>query len=195
MGRDATVHGYPALVAHVFEPAPSGRARCRGCGLPIDKGEVRFGERTANPFADGEMTLWFHPLCAAWKRPEPLLELLATDNGAVPDREHLETTARQSAANRRVPRIDGAEKAPSGRAACRHCHEPIARGDWRIRLVFFENGRFEPGGSVHVGCRQAYFETDVQHAVLHFSAGLGDADREDLRRVLATDAGQTPPQD
>ena len=50
---------------HVFEPAPTGRAKCRGCGRAIAKGELRFGERLPNPFAEGEMTLWFHPLCAA----------------------------------------------------------------------------------------------------------------------------------
>ncbi len=54
---------------HVFEPAPTGRAKCRGCGRPIEKGEARFGERIPNPFAEGETTLWFHPLCAAYKRP------------------------------------------------------------------------------------------------------------------------------
>ena len=56
-------------MAHVFEPAASGRAKCRGCGQALPKGEVRFGEKLANPFAEGEMTHWFHPLCAAYKRP------------------------------------------------------------------------------------------------------------------------------
>ena len=32
------------------------------------RGELRFGERLPNPFAEGEMTVWFHPLCAAYKR-------------------------------------------------------------------------------------------------------------------------------
>ena len=31
-------------MAHVFESAPTGRAKCRGCGQPIGKGEIRFGE-------------------------------------------------------------------------------------------------------------------------------------------------------
>ena len=82
----AAVPGYGDPVAHVFEPAPSSRARCRGCGLPIGKGEVRFGERITNPFADGETTLWFHPLCAAYKQPEPMLEALAQSTD-VPGRE------------------------------------------------------------------------------------------------------------
>ena len=42
---------------HVIEPASSGRAKCRGCGRAIAKGELRLGERLPNPFTDeGEMT-------------------------------------------------------------------------------------------------------------------------------------------
>lgn len=169
---------------HVFEAASSGRARCRGCGQPIQKGELRFGERLPNPFADGEMTIWFHPACAAYKRPEPLLQTLA-EAPDVPDGERLERAARSSMEHRRLPRIDGAEMAPSGQAKCRHCREPIEKGSWRIRLVHFDEGRFSPGGYIHLGCRKDYFETgDIRDQVLHFSAGLGDADREELRRAL-----------
>src|SRR5262245_2300787 len=163
---------------HVFEPASSGRAKCRGCGLPIQRGELRFGERLPNPFGEGEMTLWFHPLCAAYKRPESLLETLGTLE-AVPDRESLERTARSSLAHRRLPRIDGAERASSGQAKCRSCRQPIARGTWRVRLVFFEEGRFSPGGFVHLDCRAAYFETDdILERVLHFSPDLSEGERE-----------------
>ena len=35
--------------------------KCRGCGRPIARGELRFGERLPNAFAEGEMTVWFHP--------------------------------------------------------------------------------------------------------------------------------------
>src|SRR6476661_10117942 len=99
-------------MAHVFESAPTGRAKCRGCGRTIARGELRFGERLPNPFAEGEMTLWFHPLCAACKRPEPLLEALAETSANLPDRESLESAARASLAHRRLPRIDGAERSP-----------------------------------------------------------------------------------
>jgi hypothetical protein len=179
-------------VPHVLEPAPSARAKCRGCARPIGKGELRFGERIANPFAEGETTLWFHPACAACKRPEPLLEALAAaDAPAVPDREQLERTARDGIAHARLPRIDGAERAPSGRAACRHCKQPIERGAWRIRLVFFQDGRFEPGGCVHLACRAAYFETDdVLARLLLFSPGLDDAWRAELADACA---GEPPP--
>lgn len=134
------------------------------------------------------MTLWFHPACAAYKRPEPLLQALGETPENVPDRERLERAARSSLTHRRLPRIDGAEQAPSGQAKCRSCHQPIVRASWRIRLVFYEEGRFSPGGYVHLACRKAYFETnDVLDQVLHFSPDLSDGEREDLRRAHETD--------
>ena len=172
-------------VSHTFEPAASGRAKCRGCGRAIARGEMRFGERLPNPFAEGEMTVWFHPLCAAYKRPEPVLQTLGETSVDVPDREVLERAARSSLAQRRLPRIDGAEKAPGGQARCRHCHEPIARGTWRIRLVFYQDGRFAPGGFVHLDCRKAYLEADeILAHVLHFSPGLSADERAELTRAL-----------
>jgi hypothetical protein len=184
-------------VSHLFEPAASGRSKCRGCAQPIQRGELRFGERLPNPFAEGEMTLWFHPACAAYKRPEPLLQALGETLENVPDREQLARAAHSSLAQRRLPRIDGAERAPSGQAKCRSCREPIARGSWRIRLVFYEEGRFSPGGYVHLDCREAYFETDdVLEHVLHFSPGLSDGEREELRRACGTGpTGPALPQD
>lgn len=175
-------------MSNVFEPASSGRSKCRGCGRPILRGELRFGERLPNPFGDAEMTLWFHPECAAYKRPEPLLQALAETAGNVPDRERLEQIARRSLAHGRLPRINGAERAPSGQAKCRSCHEPIERGSWRIRLVFYEEGQFSPAGFVHLDCRKAYFETNgIANQVLHFSPDLSDDDREELRRACATE--------
>ena len=167
---------------HIFEPAASGRSKCRGCGQALEKGEIRFGERMPNPFAEGtELTLWFHPLCAAYKRPESMLEALEQTKD-VAHREALESAARASVAQRRLPRIDGAERA-KGQASCRQCREPIPRGDWRIRLVFFEEGRFNPGGFIHVACSRAYFETeDFLDRVLHFSRDLAADDREELRK-------------
>jgi DNA-directed RNA polymerase subunit N (RpoN/RPB10) len=174
---------------HVLEPAASGRSRCRGCGRPIARDELRFGERVPNPFAEGETTLWFHPACAAHKRPEPFLETLGTAPADLPDRASLERSGRNALRHRRLPRIDGAERSPSGQAKCRSCREPIARGTWRIRLVFFEEGRFQPSGFVHLDCRRDYFEhEDVLEPVLHFSPDLSDEDRAELARVLRVDA-------
>jgi hypothetical protein len=177
-------------VSHLFEPATSGRSKCRGCARPIERGELRFGERLPNPFGEGEMTLWFHPACAAYKRPEPLLQALVETPANAPDRESLERAARGSLAHRRLPRIDGAERSPGAQAKCRNCREPIARRSWRIRLVYYEEGRFAPGGFVHLDCRKAYFETDdVLDRVLHFSRDLSADEREELRRACSAGPG------
>lgn len=169
---------------HVFEVAPTGRAKCRGCGRVIEKGSLRFGERLPNPFGEGEMTLWFHPRCAAYKRPEPMIEGLRDSDETPTDRDSLEATARAAMAHRRLVRVDGAERATSGQAKCRSCRERIERGTWRIRLAFFEEGRFSPGGFVHIACHPAYFGGhDVLEPLLHFSPDFEGNEQEDLKRA------------
>lgn len=140
------------------------------------------------------MSLWFHPLCAAYKRPEPLLETLPEAPTNLPDRETLEQAARAGTVHHRLQRLNGAERAPTGQAKCRHCQEPIARGSWRIRLAFFDEGggRFSPGGFVHLTCRQTYFETDdVLERLLYFSPDLSDDDQNELIRACQTDTSAT----
>ena len=190
---------YNRYVPHVIEPASSSRAKCRGCGRPIAKGELRFGERQPNAFGEGEMTLWFHLTCAAYARPEPFLEVASTAGDHQGGRESrasqeqlpadaaaaLIPAARFGIEHRRVPRIHGAERAPTSRARCRSCKELIAKDEWRIALVFFEEFRFEPGGFVHAGCAQPYFETiDIVDRILHFAPDLGAADIAGLTKAL-----------
>ena len=181
------------ILTHVFEAAASGRSKCRGCGQTIRRDELRFGERLPNLFGEGEMTLWFHPACAACKRPQPFLEAVGATAQELPDRERLECAARSGLAHRRLPRIDGAERAPSGQAHCRSCRQIIERTTWRIRLVFYEEGRFSAGGTVHLACRRLYFETDedIIDRLLLFSPGLSDEDREELRGAYATEPLRT----
>jgi len=172
-------------VPHVIEPATSSRAKCRGCNQPIAKAELRFGERQPNAFGDGEMTLWFHVRCAAFQRPEAFLEVANTSpSGAVDGL--LAAAARFGVEHRRVPRIHGAERAPTGRAHCRACKELIAKGDWRIALVFFEEYRFNPGGFIHAACARRYFETvEIIDRVRHFSPTLSTAELADFGQALA----------
>ena len=132
------------------------------------------------------MTSWFHPTCGAYKRPQPLLEALGEQPADLTNREALERAAHSSLACRRNPRIDGAERSPTGQARCRSCHEPIARGSWRIRIAYYEQGRFYPGGFVHIACRTAYFEGhEVLDQLLHFSPALSAEEREDLKRAYS----------
>ena len=170
---------------HLLEPASSGRAKCRGCGQTIKKGEIRLGERLPNPFAEGEMTHWYHPTCAAFKRPETFLEVACDQSGSIQDCAALVDQAKSGAAHRRVPRVDGAQKSPTGRARCRSCREPIEKDTWRVGLVFYEDGRYQPSGFVHAGCVSAYFETtEILRPVRHFSAGLSDAEIIEFEAAL-----------
>jgi hypothetical protein len=167
-------------MAHVVEPASSGRAKCRSCDRPIAKGELRFGERQPNAFGDGEMTLWFHLPCAAYSRPEPFLTV-----EPAPDTV-LAAAARFGIEHRRVPRLHGAERAPTGRAHCRSCKELIDKDSWRIPIVFFEEYRFNPGGYVHVRCAREYFGTvDLAARIRHFSPELGDAELAEIAAAMA----------
>ncbi len=174
---------------HVIEYAASGRAKCRGCDTKIAKGELRFGERQPNAFGEGEMTLWFHVPCAAYKRPEPFLEALdgdapqdvSSDDFAVA--EELRSTAAFGVEHRRVPRIDKVSRAPTGRARCRSCREMIEKDSWRIGLVFFEEYRFQPSGFIHAACAGEYFETtDVLDRIRYFNP---DLESEELGEVAA----------
>ncbi len=175
---------------HTIEPANSGRSKCRGCGQPISKGELRFGERLPNPFSDdSEMTLWFHTDCASLKRPESLAEVIdAEANDPVNQLENiktLRTTAKFGIEYHRTQRIDGVERAPSGRAHCRSCQEMIGKDEWRIRLVFFEDGMFNAAGNIHLGCSEAYFETtDIMNRLRHFGGELSDADITEIKEHL-----------
>ena len=170
---------------HLIEPAPTGRAKCRGCDARIGAGELRFGEVVPNPFAEGETTHWFHPECGAYKRPEPFLEALASTTVVLEDAPRLEAEARLGLAHERLPRINGVERSPTSRAQCRSCKEPIPKDAWRIALVFYEEGRFSPAGYVHLGCCRAYFDTtDVLPRLRRFSPNLREEDVPDLQAQL-----------
>ena len=164
---------------HVVELASSGRAKCRACAGRIAAGEWRFGERLPNPYDDqgGEMTHWFHPWCAAYRRPQAFVEsadavsVLGEDAGAMLDE------ARLGIAHHRLARVNTAERAATGRATCRSCRELIPKDAWRISLLYYEDGRFAPSGFVHASCAPAYFETTAfVRRLRHFTPGLSDED-------------------
>ena len=133
------------------------------------------------------MTHWFHLRCAAMKRPDVLLETLAYDEmaGVADNEADLRALAEAGIAHRRLPRIDGAERSPSGRARCRHCRETIDKDAWRIGLVFYEEGQFNPGGYIHTTCARDYFETtDIMERIANFAPDLTDDDLAALRLEL-----------
>ena len=173
---------------HTIERASTGRAKCRACGNPIAKGELRLGERVPNPFADGEgaeTTHWFHLPCAAYKRPEPLVEALTTFTEVIENRRDMEAEAALGIAHHRAVRVDAASRAPSGRATCRACKQPIDKGNWRVGLVFYEDGRFAPSGYIHVKCAAAYLETpELVARIRHFSPALSAEELADIDAAI-----------
>lgn len=174
---------------HVIERATTGRAKCRGCGSAIAKDFVRVGDAVPNLFADkegAEAMHWYHPLCAAYRRPESFLQALEGSDVELPDREALVALAAEGVAHHRLPRLDRAERAPTARAACRACRVAIPKDAWRIALLFWQDGRFAPAGFVHATCAATYFETaDLLDRVRYFTPALTDADVETLARDLA----------
>lgn len=125
-------------MTHTVEAAKSGRSKCRGCGKVIVKDDLRFGEQMENPFAsDASMTLWFHVKCGALRRPASFSEVLR-DELLTEMAAELEPFVTSGVAHHRLDRIAGVERAPSGRAKCRHCQETIAKDEWRIPLTFLK---------------------------------------------------------
>jgi hypothetical protein len=116
-----------------------------------------------------------------------MLELLDATTDLVEGREELARHAREGIAHRRLPRVDVISRAPSGRATCRHCREPIAKDTWRIALVFYEDGRFSPSGYIHLTCAPPYLEaTDIVDRLRQFSPERTDEEWGEIGRVLGT---------
>jgi hypothetical protein len=173
------------VAADVLSVASSGRAKCRGCGRAIPKGELRFGESLSNAYAEGESLYWFHLVCAACMRPEKFGASLGAFAGTLEDREWLRRTAEFGAAHRRLPRLTRAERAPSGRAHCRQCRDLIDKGVFRIALQMFEDTRMSPIGYIHVACAEAYFGTrDILDRVQRLTFHLPEEDLKEIERTL-----------
>lgn len=180
-------------MTHTLEPAASGRAKCRGCGKPIAKGELRLGARLKNPFdEENELTLWFHLRCGAYTRPEPFLEAASEYEELIEGREELENEAKLGLEHPRLTRLRGVERARTGRSSCRSCREAIEKDAWRLALVFYdeEEGRFSPGGFLHLKCAKEYFGTaELADRLRHFAPEL---DRAELDGIVAEIVASTP---
>jgi poly [ADP-ribose] polymerase len=123
-------------MANVIEEAKSGRASCRTCKKVIAKGELRLGVETQTQFSDTPSLQWHHLLCAATKLPAELKASLAEYTGDVPNRAELdaamEAAAKKGAAKPAAfPYVD---KAPTGRAKCMLCEQPIEKAAFRIAV-------------------------------------------------------------
>jgi len=165
---------------HKIEPAPSGRASCRGCKQAIAKGGLRFAEETPNPYSEdgGTSFRYWHLACAAIKLANELGAALAAYEGPVEDRASLETLVREHAR----PEMPYAERASSGRARCRACDTTIRKGELRVafeRVYESPMGPQKAAAYAHPKCVARYLEREVER-------GRAGMDREEaMRSALA----------
>ena len=163
---------------HRIELAPSGRATCKSCGSTIAKGELRLGEEYASQFgSNGVAIRWHHLLCAAGKIPAVLQHALGTYEGEIPNRDALDAAiAEKSAkggkasANAGTGAFPSADLAPTSRAKCLACGEPILKGTVRIAVEReVDTGSFSTKGAgyLHPLCTEAWSEDG-------WDAGLAD---------------------
>jgi poly [ADP-ribose] polymerase len=137
-------------MANVIEEAKSGRASCRTCKKPIAKGELRFGEEAPNAFGDAPSMRWHHLMCAAEKLPAELKAALA-EHPEVPNRAELDAKIAEALSKGRGKPggFPYADKAPTNRARCIQCQQPIEKDSVRIAV----EREIETGGMVQKAAR------------------------------------------
>jgi hypothetical protein len=123
-------------MANVIEEAKSGRASCRTCKKAIAKGELRFGEEAPNAFGDTPSMRWHHLMCAAEKLPAELKAAMDTHSEPIPNRAEVDKAiAEAMKGGRGKPGgFPYADRAPTGRAKCMQCEEPIAKDSIRVAV-------------------------------------------------------------
>jgi hypothetical protein len=92
---------------------------------------------------------WHHVLCAAQKLPAELKEALAAYPGDVPNKDELEKVMAEAYAkgNAKPGGFPYTDRAPTGRAKCMECGEPIAKDTFRVAV----EREIEVGASVQRG--------------------------------------------
>jgi hypothetical protein len=150
-------------MANVIEEAKSGRASCRTCRKAIAKGELRLGVETQTQFSDTPSLQWHHLPCAAAKLPAELKAALAEYTGDVPDRAGLDA-AMEAAIHKGNAKPGGfpyVDRAPTGRARCMQCEQPIEKGALRVaveRELELGANVTRGAGYLHPGCVAANLE-------------------------------------
>jgi len=166
-------------MSHKIEPAPTGRAACRGCKEAIAKGALRFAEEFQNAYSDdgGKSFRYWHLSCAATRLANEVGEALAAYDGPIEEREAIEELVRAHAR----PEMPYAERAGSGRARCRACDAMIKKGELRVAFErVFESpmGPTKGAAYAHPRCVARYLEREVER-------GREALDRDEcLRRVM-----------
>ena len=177
------------MASHI-EEAKSGRASCRTCKKAIAKGGLRLGIEAANAFGDTPSMQWHHLPCAASKLPVELEEGLKAYAGEVPDRAELEQAIADAIAKGHAkpggfPYVD---RAPTGRAKCMQCGEPIAKEALRVAVEreLTVGGNVQTGaGYLHPACVAAHLEASGADTVdtingLRANSRIPEADLESV---------------
>ena len=177
------------LPPYRIEAARSSRSRCRTCKRKIDKDKLRLGVLLEGPYGTGY--LWHHLTCAAKRRPDDVegaYELSAWDEGlevpALDELRQLKQKAEEERAKRKeAPYVD---VAPTARAKCKHCGEPIEKGSFRfalLREVVF--GRQARGTPINVHPRCVAAELLAEDCITEVE-GFHDAVRTNSRDMEAS---------
>ena len=181
-----------------IEIAPSGRAKCRGCKEAIPKGEVRFGEVYDSAFTGGEAVRWWHLACAAKKLPTELEAAMKKYAGEIPNRadveKAIEAGKKGGKGGAKAP-LPHADLAPTGRAKCISCGEPLEKDSLRVaveREIEAPSGMpMKSAGYLHPGCATAWAEQQGQdpeqlvEAVLANSGHLDEKQYAELGSELS----------
>jgi len=161
-------------MANVIEEAKSGRASCRTCKKAIAKGELRFGEEAPNAFGDAPSLRWHHLTCAAEKLPAELKAAIETHPEPIANRAELDALiAKALEGGRGKPGgFPYADKAPTGRAKCIQCGEPIEKDSIRIAV----EREIDTGAMVTKGARYMH----PRCVAANLEAEGGEVSRDDL---------------
>jgi Poly(ADP-ribose) polymerase and DNA-Ligase Zn-finger region len=175
-------------MAETIEVAKTGRARCRVCRQPIEKGALRFGEEQPSAFGEGLQWAWHHLTCAAKKKPAQVRRALESFTGEVPDRPELEALL-ESKDSEAASEFPHAERAPTGRSRCLECKQPIEKDALRVaieRQVDLGGMARASAGYLHPRCAKQHLQDpELLTRLRENSRGLSGPDLEELEQQVA----------
>jgi len=97
----------------LVEYAANGRSRCKACGEPIDKGELRVGVAPEGAASASPKYRWYHPDCAASHKRRAVLGWLADPNATdAVVRQFIRQTLRDHSTVTTVTRLERGEDWP-----------------------------------------------------------------------------------
>jgi len=179
-------------MANLIEEAKSGRASCRTCKQAIAKGELRLGVEQQTQFSDAPSMQWHHLACGAQKLPAELAEAMSAYPGTIANRAELEQLMAEALkkGHAKPGGFPHTDRAPTGRAKCIQCGEPIAKDSFRVAVEReIDTGAMVTRGAryLHPKCVEANLETtgDAKEELI---AGLRANSRlasNDLEAVIA----------